>query len=170
MKLIWLLGPPGAGKTTFVRNQTTPSVELSQMLQPLTKPWHVNQGVLGANGFLIEAIRSIWKHQNDNLPEELIIVVGCVKEEDLFPLGDDEEGWIILPKYERWERQLSNRPEEYFQFSSVAQELVKQRKRGFDEFAKEMYEYLSTLITRRELEIIESDYNPSLIGKLVEQQ
>ncbi len=170
MKLIWLLGPPGAGKTSFIRNQKIPSLELSQMLKPLTKKWHANQGVLGANGHLIEAIRSIWIQDNGNLPEELIIIVGCVKEEDLFPIGDDEEVWIILPEYERWKKQLSNRPEEYSHISSDTQELIKQKKRGFDKFAKEMYEYLSTLTIRRELKIIQLEFNPSLIGKVAEQK
>jgi len=129
------------------------------MLQPLTAPWNLERGVLHANGHLIKAIRSICQQPKSPLPSELIVVAGCVKEEDLFPLHEGEEVWLMLPESKRWIRQLSNRPDSFDgipQHSNLT-------------FATEMYDVYHELGNRLDLKIVDSKYRPSLIGCVPEQ-
>jgi hypothetical protein len=130
------------------------------MLQPLTAPWNLERGVLHANGHLIKAVRAICKQPKSPLPEELIVVAGCVKEEDLFPLDDEEEVWLLLPESKRWVRQLSNRPEV---FEGIPQHSNIQ-------FATEMYDIYRDWSNRLDLNLVETEYNPSLIGWIPEQE
>jgi len=155
-----LVGPPGAGKTTFVRNHSIPSVEFNHMLQPLTAPWNLERGILHANGHLIKAIRSICQQPKSPLPDELIVVAGCVKEEDLFPLDDGEEVWLMLPESNRWIRQLSNRPNS---FNGIPQH-------SNLTFATEMYDSYHDWSKRLNLKLVDPDYEPSLIGCIPEQE
>ena len=159
MRLIWLVGPPGAGKTTFVRNQAIPFIEFDHMLQPLIAPWNLERGVLKAHGHLIKAIRSICQQPKSPLPEELIVVAGTVKESDLFPLEEGEEVWLMLPNSKRWIRQLSNRPQIFNgipQHSNLA-------------YATEMYDYFQSWVKRLEIEVVYTNYNPELIGRAPEE-
>jgi hypothetical protein len=130
------------------------------MLQPLTAPWNLERGVLHANGHLIKAIRSICQQPKSPLPDELIVVAGCVKEEDLYPLDDGEEVWLMLPDSKRWARQLSNRPEE-FEGIPLHSNM---------EFATEMYDVYLDWSSRLELKLVKTEYNPSLIGWVAEQE
>lgn len=159
MRLIWLVGPPGAGKTTFVRNQTIPSVEFDHMLQPLIAPWNLERGVLQAHGHLIKAIRSICLQPKSPLPNELIVVAGTVKESDLFPLEEGEEVWLMLPNSKRWFRQLSNRPEI---FNGIPQH-------SNLDYATEMYDYFQSWVNRLEIEVVDTNYNSELIGRVPEE-
>jgi hypothetical protein len=111
-RITWLVGPPGAGKSTFARRYAggTRVVELTAMLGPLVDPLRLRKGVLGANGHLVEAIRAV-EHQPDHaLLPALLVVTGLVAEHVLFPLRADEDVALLLPERERWELQLSRRP------------------------------------------------------------
>lgn len=159
MRLIWLVGPPGAGKTTFVRNQGIPYVEFDHMLRPLIAPWNLERGVLHAHGHLVKVIRSICLQPKSPLPNELIVVAGTVKEPDLFPLQEGEEVWLLLPDHNRWLSQLSNRPK---MFDGIPQysEL---------EYANEMYDYFRSWENRSRMKKIDTKYNVELVGRVPEE-
>jgi hypothetical protein len=111
-RLIWLVGPPGSGKSTWAHGLRASRrvVELTDMLGPLVNPVRMRKGVLRANGALVRLVRDLELHpDNCGLPP-LLVVAGLVPEEALFPLGEDEEVLMLLPPRERWEEQLRRRP------------------------------------------------------------
>ena len=63
-RLGWLVGPPGAGKSTYARRQQEypRTVELTAMMGPLINPLRLRKGVLAAHGALVQAIRHVELH------------------------------------------------------------------------------------------------------------
>jgi hypothetical protein len=115
-RLTWLVGPPGAGKTTWAKTQASPShriVELDAMLAPILEPSGIHQGVLHANGQLVQLIRELELRPENFQRPPLLVVAGLVPEEALFAGGPHEEIWLLLPPRERWERQLHERPQHH---------------------------------------------------------
>ncbi len=113
-RLTWLVGPPGAGKTTFAGAQRAAGVrvvEFTDMLGPLVEPAGISRGLLGANGALVALVRSIELHPDNLALAPLLVVVGVAPEEALFA-GEAaaEEVWMLLPERERWREQLRRRP------------------------------------------------------------
>lgn len=111
-RLTWLVGPPGAGKSTFARSQrqVPRTVELTAMLSPLVDELRLRKGVLTANGHLVQAVRHIELHPDHAALPALLVVAGLVQEDVLFPLAPSEEVLLLLPERARWERQLHARP------------------------------------------------------------
>jgi hypothetical protein len=111
-RLTWLVGPPGAGKSTFaLRQREIPRVvELTAMLGPLVDELRLRKGVLSANGCLVRAVRHVELHPENASRPDLLVVAGLVPEDVLFPLTSSEEALLLLPERARWDRQLRGRP------------------------------------------------------------
>jgi hypothetical protein len=111
-RLTWLVGPPGAGKSTFaLRQREIPRVvELTAMLGPLVDELRLRKGVLSANGCLVRAVRHVELHPENASRPDLLVVAGLVPEDVLFPLTFSEEVLLLLPERARWDRQLRGRP------------------------------------------------------------
>ena len=160
MTLIWLVGPPGAGKSTFVRlNSEIPYLEFTDMLNPLTARWDLTQGVMQANARLIEIIRTVRQESIDKFPADLFVVAGSIEEEAIFPLHDDEEVWLIRPAKDRWEKQFSERPAKYGdnpQFKNF-------------QFSEEMYTRFESWLDYEHVKLVEVPFIQERIGKLAEE-
>ncbi|HEX4417721.1 MAG TPA: hypothetical protein VH165_07470 [Kofleriaceae bacterium] len=111
-RLTWLVGPPGAGKSTYAlrRHVDARVVELNAMLAPLVDDLRLRKGVLSANGRLVQAVRHVELHPDHAMLPDLLVVAGLVPEEALFPLTPYEEVLLLLPDRARWDRQLRARP------------------------------------------------------------
>jgi hypothetical protein len=115
-RLQWLVGPPAAGKSTWVagllhRPRPPRVLDLARMLLPLVDPSHPRKGMMEARNLLIQAIRRVeLDPANEGLPP-LLVVTAIVSEADLFPLGAGEEVLLLLPPRARWERQFLQRPQ-----------------------------------------------------------
>ena len=111
-RLTWLVGPPGAGKSTYARRvgRQTRVVEFTAMLGPLVDPLRLRRGVLTANAHLVAAVRAVELHPDNAACPPLLVVAGLVPESALFPLSDAEEVLLLLPDRARWETQLRARP------------------------------------------------------------
>lgn len=159
-RLTWLVGPPGAGKSTYARRQGEFSrvVELTAMLGPLVDAHRVRKGVLTANGFMLAAIRAVEHHpENAHLPG-LLVVAGLVPAEALFPLRDNEEVRLLLPERARWEQQLRARP--VGSGSSGQYDDIEYARQWYSKFEG----WLSLGFPLRRLEV---PFDPQLIGGCV---
>ena len=104
-RLTWLVGPPGAGKSTYVRGlgEQVRVVEFTSMLGPLVDPLRLRRGVLTANAHLIAAVRAVELHVDNAACPPVLVVAGLVPESALFPLSAAEEVLLLLPERARWE-------------------------------------------------------------------
>jgi len=111
-RLTWLVGPPGAGKSTWANGLRAGRrvVELNAMLAPLVNPVRMSKGILHANGALVRLVRELELHPDNRALPPLLVVGGLVPEDALFPPGEHEEVLLLLPPRERWEEQLRRRP------------------------------------------------------------
>jgi hypothetical protein len=158
-RLSWLVGPPGSGKSTWANGIRARGrvVELTDMLGPLVNPVRMRKGILRANGSLVRLVRELELHPENRALSPLLVVAGLVPEDALFPLGEDEEVFLLLPPRERWEEQLRRRPTgggSSGQYDDYA-------------YAEQWYDRLSSWLARglpcRRLEL---PYRPELLGRI----
>lgn len=158
-RLTWLVGPPGSGKSTFGARAHgfERVVELTSMLGPLVNGPRIRKGLLDANGRLVSLIRAVERHPDNRALPPLLIVAGLVPEDVLFPIGEDESVWLLLPDRERWMRQLRTRPVDG---GSSGQ---------YDDYAysEAWYERFGGWVERPGVHRIEVPFDAGLIGKVV---
>lgn len=158
-RLTWLVGPPGAGKSTYARRQVESprTVELNAMLGPLVDALRLRKGVLSANGALVQAVRHVELHPENGSAPSLLVVAGLVPEDVLFPLMPSEDVLLLLPERTRWEVQLHSRPVgggSSAQYNDYA-------------YAAVWYARFEAWITRGlPIKRIETPFDESLVGKV----
>lgn len=163
-RLTWLIGPPGAGKTTFAgvqRDAGVRVVEAADMLGPLVEPAGICKGMLAANGALLGLIRALELHPGNRSLAPLLVVVGVAPEEVLFG-GDPEleDVWLLLPDREHWRVQLHGRPHgtERVQYDDHA-------------YAEQLYERCERWLAEgRPIVRLNYEHHVSLLGRLPTQE
>lgn len=159
-RLTWLVGPPGAGKSTYVRSlgEQVRVVEFTSMLGPLVDPLRLRRGVLTANAHLVAAVRAVELHPDNAACPPLLVVAGLVPESALFPLSAEEEVLLLLPERARWETQLRARPA-HCGSSGQYDDLS---------YSRQWYERFESWVERGlPLRRIETPYDASLLGAVV---
>lgn len=112
-RVTWLVGPPGAGKTTFAQvadHDFQRVVEFTEMLSSLIASSGIKKGVLQANAQLVEVVRGLEFHPDNVSHEALLVVAGLVPEDAVLPVRAGESVWLMRPALERWREQLYQRP------------------------------------------------------------
>lgn len=112
-RLIWLLGPPGAGKTTLAKQQQPrfPSlrlIDIGDLLAPLVLESGRRPGMKRAKVHIFEALREL--AHAPKAPERFLVTSTDAEQEVFFPLRDGEAVLLLLPLYDQWLRQLRERP------------------------------------------------------------
>lgn len=158
-RLTWLVGPPGAGKSTFAASQTQfrRVVELTAMLGPLVDSERIRHGVLTANGRLVRLIRELELRVENRELAPLLVVAGLVPEEALFPLGEEERVWLLRPDELRWTRQLESRPSgggSSGQYDDY-------------EYSRLWYGRFAGWADRSGVELLDLPFRPELLGRVV---
>ena len=158
-RLTWLVGPPGAGKSTFARSGAhgfSRVVELTDMLGPLVNPVRMRRGVLAANGRLVELIRALELHPENRPLAPLLVVAGLVPEEAILPVLEGERVWLLRPPRERWARQLKLRPANG---GSSGQ---------YDDhtYSETWYERFASWVDSPRVHVLDLAFQPDLLGRV----
>ncbi len=163
-RLTWLLGPPGAGKSTYASqfpHGIPRVVEINQMLFPLIKGTKINHGILTAIHQCIELIKEL-ELRTENINEKpLMVVAGIAELSVILPLTKHEQIWLILPSYKRWKLQFEQRPLDKGNGKKYYENYT-----DYKYSEKHYYKYQKLLKENQEIKLIDTDFDENLLGKL----
>lgn len=112
-RITWLIGPPGAGKSTFAKHGShryDRIIEFNEILFSIIKNTCINQGILSANNQLVKLIRDIELRPENISEKPVLVVAGILNAEVLYPVSHLEDVWLILPEKQLWKKQFEMRP------------------------------------------------------------
>lgn len=106
--LVWVLGPPGAGKTTWATGHAGDADRVMDFTEVM--PWldGADLGVRTANRHLASAIRAVERQRQEGR-RRLFVTPAYFDPEDLGPIQFFEHIVCIVPSAERWRDQLLRR-------------------------------------------------------------
>lgn len=163
-RLAWVLGPPGAGKSTFahkIQHSYSRVVEFDQLLSPLVDDYNISKGIFSANNHLIDVVRSIELHPSNLHFPPLLIIAGLIDFKHLLPISNLEGIFIILPERKRWLKQLKNRP------SIKGNKLFTEEKLTNLPFVEKAYDELKSFLETNQssnITPLDIDYQEGYIG------
>jgi hypothetical protein len=107
-RLTWLLGPPGAGKTTWATRHARGADRVMDFTEAMIWLDGADLGVRRAKRHLAEAIRVTEANRGEG-ERRLFVTPAYFSPEDLGPLASFEHLICVVPAEPRWERQLAGR-------------------------------------------------------------
>lgn len=155
-RITWLVGPPGAGKSTFAalhEHGFKRVVELTSMLGPLVNPPGITDGVLTANSTLVELIRTLELRDNNRGLDSVLVVAGIVPKTSVLPVREHERVWLLHPPRDRWQEQLHRRPTAGNQYSDYR-------------YATLWYERFEAWKEEPGVELLSLPFEPGMIGEV----
>lgn len=107
-RLVWVLGPPGAGKTTWATRHARASDRVFDLGEAM--PWldGADLGVRTAKRHIAAAVRAT-ESQRPEGDRRLFVTPAYFGPEDLGPLQDFEHIVALIPSPQRWRAQLEQR-------------------------------------------------------------
>ena len=106
--LTWVLGPPGAGKTTWAKRHARPGDRVMDFVDAMIWLDGADLGVRRAKRHLADAIRATEANRIDGA-RRLFVTPAYFMPQDLGPLECFEHLICMVPDAARWERQLFGR-------------------------------------------------------------